>query len=119
MRAAWPQEVFTTTLVVSNGLFGLQFLLIPKFFLGQFFDKELDIFHLFFARFIGVLIVGHCALLKLCPTETTFVPAAITQVAVALVGPIYAQLKLDPKMPIHLFPVLATVLTSALALFAI
>ena len=97
---------------------GLQFLLIPKFFLAQFFDKELDAFHLFFARFIGVLILGQCALLKVSPAETSFPVAALTQLAVGIVGPLTAQFTLDPKMPIHLFPVITVCATAALALVA-
>ena len=112
------QETFATTLVVSNGLFGLQFLLIPKFFISQFFEKELDAFHLFFARFIGVLILGQCALLKVCPSETTFLPALITQIAVGIMGPLKAQLTLDPKMPIHLFPVITVFVCAGLGLLA-
>ena len=113
-----PQEAYTTTLAISNGLFGLQFLLIPKFFLAQFFDKEFDKYHIFLARFMGVLILGQCALLKVCPAETTFPVAAITQLAVAAIGPLTAQFTLNPKMPIHLFPVITTCITTALALAA-
>eukprot|EP00312_Isochrysidales_sp_CCMP1244_P035944 CAMPEP_0202768540 /NCGR_PEP_ID=MMETSP1388-20130828/34927_1 /ASSEMBLY_ACC=CAM_ASM_000864 /TAXON_ID=37098 /ORGANISM="Isochrysis sp, Strain CCMP1244" /LENGTH=178 /DNA_ID=CAMNT_0049437285 /DNA_START=1 /DNA_END=535 /DNA_ORIENTATION=- len=112
------KETFATTLVVSNGLFGLQFLLIPKFFISQFFEKELDAFHLFFARFIGVLILGQCALLKVCPSETTFLPALITQIAVGIMGPLKAHLTLDPKMPIHLFPVITVFACAGLGLLA-
>ena len=115
LRGGISKEAFATTLIASNGLFGLQFLLIPKFFLGQFFDKTLDEFHMFFARFIGVLILGNCALLKVCPADISFPVAAVTQLAVALVGPYYAQFKLNPKMPMHLFPVIATTVTTALA----
>lgn len=114
----WPQEAFATTLAVSNGLFGLQFLLIPKFFFSQFFFKELDEYHTFLSRFIGVLVLGQCALLKLCPAEDTFVPAALTQLAVAAVGPVYAQLNFETK-PFHLFPVIAVCGTTALALLAL
>ena len=50
--------------------------------------------------------------------ETAFPVAAITQAAVALVGPLKAQLTLDPKMPIHLFPIIATTVTTGMALLA-
>ena len=109
---------FITTLIISNSLFGLQFLLIPEFFLTQFFDKTWDDHHIFFARFMGVLILGNSALLKVCDPEVTFPVAAITQAAVALVGPLKAQFTLGPKMPIHLVPVIATTVTTGMALLA-
>ena len=115
---AISKETFINTLIISNSLFGLQFLLIPEFFLTQFFDKTWDDHHIFFARFMGVLILGNSALLKVCDPEVTFPVAAITQAAVALVGPLKAQLTLDPKMPIHLFPIIATTVTTGMALLA-
>ena len=115
---AISKETFITTLIISNSLFGLQFLLIPEFFLTQFFDKTWDDHHIFFARFMGVLILGNSALLKVCDPEVTFPVAAITQAAVALVGPLKAQFTLGPKMPIHLVPVIATTVTTGMALLA-
>ena len=78
-------------------MFGLQFLLIPEFFLTQFFDKTWDDHHIFFARFMGVLILGNSALLKVCDPEVTFPVAAITQAAVALLGPLKAQFTLGRR----------------------
>ena len=115
---AISKETFINTLIISNSLFGLQFLLIPEFFLTQFFDKTWDDHHIFFARFMGVLILGNSALLKVCDPEVTFPVAAITQAAVALVGPLKAQFTLGPKMPIHLVPVIATTVTTGMALLA-
>ena len=115
---ALSKETYATTLLIANGMFGLQFLLIPKFFLAQFFDKEFDKHHIFLARFIGVLILGYCALLKTCPAENTFLPSVLTQVAVGIVGPWTAQLTLGPKMPIHLFPVITVTATALLGLAA-
>ena len=65
-----------------------------------------------------VLILGNSALLKVCDPEVTFPVAAITQAAVALVGPLKAQFTLGPKMPIHLVPVIATTVTTGMALLA-
>jgi len=65
-----------------------------------------------------VLILGQCALLKVCPSETTFLPALITQIAVGIMGPLKAQLTLDPKMPIHLFPVITVFVCAGLGLLA-
>lgn len=106
-------------MVIANVPFGLQFLLMPKMFLSMFFDKEFDKFHYFLSRFCGVLILGQSALLKVCPADIAFPVAALTQVAVALVGPLYAQFNLGPKMPIHLFPVIVVNAICALALLAI
>ena len=80
---------------------------------------EIDTYHLFLSRFCGVLILGQSALLKVCPAEIAFPVCALTQVAVALVGPLYAQFKLDVKMPIHLFPVIVVNAVCLLALLAL
>ena len=107
-------------MIIANVPFGLQFLLMPKQFLAMFFATDFDEYHYFLARFCGVLILGQSALLKVCPAEVAFPVAALTQVAVALVGPLYAQFKLPAvKMPIHLFPVITVTSICALALRAI
>ena len=113
------QETYLLTTVLANVPFGLQFLLIPKMFLTMFFDnRQFDDLHIFLARFMGVLILGQSALLKVCPADIAFPIAAVTQLAVALVGPIYAQMYLKPKMPIHLFPVIVVSSVCVLSLLA-
>ena len=66
-----------------------------------------------------MIFVGHAALLSACDSETVFPFAVATQLALALLGPGSGQLNMSPKMPIHLFPLIAVCATTALSLAAL
>ncbi|GMI09860.1 hypothetical protein TrVE_jg7420 [Triparma verrucosa] len=82
------------------GAYGLQFFLAPKFTIEQNFAVKADSYHSFLGRFTGLTMLVVLYTLSKCDTSVAFPISFIWNVAVAIFGPVYAELCLDTT-PMH------------------
>ena len=104
-----PQVWYVNWNVVTFGLYGIGFFLVPILLIDMNFTVTTDRYHEFFGRFMGFLILLLCYTLKyVLDVSTAFKIGGIAACGCGLIGPTYAALYLSPKqtpaghMPAHI-----------------